>query len=69
MRAWRAVLDPADVKGRGFEVDLLPAKVHDFPQAVPVGHERHKGITVAVAVPVPALFSKVPLHTPIYIGD
>ena len=36
MCAGRAVLDPADVQGRGLEVDLLPAQIHHFGR--PVGH-------------------------------
>jgi hypothetical protein len=41
MRAWRAVLDSADVQGRGFEVDLLPAQVNDFgrSQAVAIAQK------------------------------
>ena len=30
VRAWGAVLDPPDVQGRGFEVDLLPAQIDHF---------------------------------------
>ena len=41
--AWRAVLCPTDVQGRGFEIDLLPTQIHDFgrPEAMPVGQEHH----------------------------
>ena len=52
MRAGSALLDPTDVQGSRSELDLLPAKVHQFgrPQAVPVGHKDHRGIPVAIAV-------------------
>ena len=52
VRARGAVLDPADVQGRGFEVDLLPPKVHDLgrPQAMPIGQKHHQSVAVAVAV-------------------
>ena len=47
-----ARLDSADVQGRGFEVDLIPPQVHDFgrSQAMPVGHQDHAGVAVAVAI-------------------
>ena len=48
----RALLDPAHVqRGRG-ELDLVPAQVHQLggPQAVPVGHQDHRGVAVAPAV-------------------
>jgi hypothetical protein len=30
MASWSAILHPADMKRRGFEVDLLPAEINDF---------------------------------------
>ena len=50
--AWRAVLDSADVLGRGFEVDLLPAQVDDFgrPQAVPISQKHHERVAPTLAV-------------------
>ena len=52
MRRRRALLDPADVQGRGVEVDLIPAKVGEFghTQAVAVGDEDHGGVAMTVAV-------------------
>ena len=48
MRRRRAPLGPADVQGRGVEVDLIPAKVGEFghAQAVAVGDEDHGGVAV-----------------------
>jgi hypothetical protein len=39
MRRRRAIFDPADVEGAGFEVDLLPTQVDDLgrPKAMPEG--------------------------------
>jgi hypothetical protein len=64
VRTWRAVLDPTDVQGGCFKVDLLPPKVHDFgrPKAVPIGHEYHQGIAVAVAVGAGGLDQLFPLR-------
>ena len=37
-----------------FELDLIPAQVHEFgsTQAVAVSHEDHRGVAVAIAVAV-----------------
>ncbi len=47
-----ALLDPADLQGRRSEVHLIPAQVRHLacPQAVPVGHQDHCGVTVGPAV-------------------
>jgi hypothetical protein len=52
VRAGRALLDPADVQGGRSEIDLLPAQVDQLgdPKAVPIRHEDHGRIPVAVAV-------------------
>ena len=52
MGAGRAFLDPADVQGRGAEIHLIPAQVHQFrhAQAMPVSREDHRGIPLAPAV-------------------
>jgi hypothetical protein len=42
----RALLDPADMRGRGIEVDLIPAKV-GRPQAMPEDQD-HGGVAVTV---------------------
>ena len=39
----RALLDPADMQGRGLEVDLVPAKVGELTQAVREGQQDHGG--------------------------
>ena len=48
----RALLDPADMQGRGVEVDLIRAKVGEFrhTQAVPEGHQDHGGVAMSPAV-------------------
>jgi hypothetical protein len=52
MSAGRALFDPADVQGCGFKVDLIPAQIDQFgrSQAMPIGHEQHGGVPVAVAI-------------------
>jgi hypothetical protein len=52
MNAGRALLDSTDVQRGRPKVHLIPAQVHQLgnPQAVPVGHQDHRGIPVAVAV-------------------
>ena len=42
MRAGRALLNPADVKGGRSEVDLVPLQVYQLrrPQAMPLGYQR-----------------------------
>ena len=57
MGAGAALLDPADVqRGRG-EVDLFPARVRQLgsPEAVPVGHQYHRGVPVGPTVAVAGL--------------
>ena len=57
-------LDPADVQGGRVELDLIPAQVHQLgrPQAMPVGHQDHGGVAVAIAV----VFGG--LHQPLDLG-
>src|SRR5215472_6372927 len=45
-------LDSAHVQDRGFEVDLIPAQVHQLscPQAVSVSDQDHGGVAVTPAV-------------------
>jgi hypothetical protein len=64
MDAWGALLDPADVEGGRPEVNLIPPQVHQFrsSQAVPVGHQNH--CRVPVAVPV----ARGGLHQPFDLG-
>jgi hypothetical protein len=52
MRAWCALLGPADGKGGVVEVDLVPAQIDQFrhSEAVPVGQQDHGGIAVAVSI-------------------
>jgi hypothetical protein len=52
VRAWGAVLDPADLQGYAGEVDLFPTQVADLggPQPVPVGEQDHVRVTMAVTV-------------------
>jgi hypothetical protein len=52
MGAGRTLLDPADVQGRGFKVHLIPPQIDQFghPQTMPVGHQHHGRVPVAVAV-------------------
>ena len=52
MRAGRALLHPAYVKRPRGKLNLVPAQVHQFrhPQAVPVGHQRHRRVTVTPTV-------------------
>jgi hypothetical protein len=52
MGAWGALFDPADVQISRFELDLIPAQVHEFgsTQAVAVSHEDHGGVSVAPPV-------------------
>ena len=57
--AGRPILEPSDVHGGVFEVDLVPSQVDDFsrPQAVPKGQEHHEGeraIRSSRARPFPA---------------
>ena len=46
------LLKPTDVQCGRSEVDLIPSQVCQLgsPQAVPVSHEGHGGVPVAVAV-------------------
>jgi hypothetical protein len=48
----RALLDTAHGERGDGEVDLLPAQVNKLgsPQAVPVGHQDHRGVAVRQAV-------------------
>jgi hypothetical protein len=52
MGAGRSVLEPADVQGGCFEVDLVPAQVDNFPrpQPVPKGQKHHQSIAVPIAI-------------------
>jgi transposase-like protein len=53
VRQWRLpALYPADMKRCGVPVDLLPPQVADLrsPQPMPVSHEEHGRIPVAVAI-------------------
>src|SRR4029077_21259875 len=52
MGARSAVLEPSDVQGGCFEIDLVPAQVNDFswPQPVPKGQEHHESIAMTIAV-------------------
>jgi hypothetical protein len=52
MGAWRALLGPADMQGGRPEVHLIPAQVNQLgnPETVPIGHEDHGGVPMAVAV-------------------
>jgi hypothetical protein len=52
MRPRCALLDPANVKGGGSHIHLIPSQVGQLrsPQAVPVGHKDHRGIAVTVAI-------------------
>ena len=52
MGAGSALFDPADVQVSRFELDLIPAQVHEFgsTQAVAVGHEDHGGVPMAPPV-------------------
>jgi hypothetical protein len=47
-----------------FELDLIPAQVHEFgsPQAVPIGHEDHRAVAVTPAV------SRSGFHQPLDLG-
>src|SRR5262249_24068889 len=47
-----ALLNPADVQHGVFEVDLLPAQVHQLggPQTMPEGQQDHGGVAMAPAV-------------------
>ena len=64
MGARSALLDPADVQVGRSEVHLIPSQVHQFggPQAVPVGHQDHRGVPVAPAV------SRGGFHQPLDLG-
>ena len=64
MGARCALLDPADVERGGPEVHLVPPQVHQFgrPQAVPIGHEHHRG------VPVTPTVSRGGFHQPLDLG-
>ena len=64
MGARGALLDPADVQRGGPEVHLIPPQVRQLgrPQAVPVGHQDHRGVPVAPAV------SRGGLHQPLDLG-
>lgn len=52
VRAWHAVLDPADVQGRGLKVDLLPTEVDDFgrSEAVPVSQKHYESVALTLTV-------------------
>ena len=52
MGARAALLDPADVQGGRCEVHLIPAQVRQLacPQAMPVGHQDHRGVPVCPTV-------------------
>src|SRR5215467_9055096 len=52
MAAGSARLDSAHVQDRGFEVDLIPAQVHQLscPQAVSVSDQDHGGVALTPAV-------------------
>ena len=60
MGAGSALFDPANMQGSRFELDLVPAQVHEFgsTQAVAVGHEDHGGVAVAPAVLFAAFISR-----------
>jgi hypothetical protein len=47
-----SILDPANVQSGGIEIDLLPAQVDNFgcPQAMPIGNEDHRRVSVTVSV-------------------
>ena len=64
MGAGGALLHPADVKRPRGKLDLVPPQVHQLrgPQAVPVGHQRHRG------VPVPPAVSPGGVHQPLDLG-
>src|SRR5262249_12384778 len=52
MRGRSALFDSADVQDGVFEVDLLPAQVHQLggPQTMPEGQQDHGGVAMAPAV-------------------
>ena len=64
MGTGRALLDPADVQRGRPELHLIPAQVHQLgdAQAVPIGHEDHRGVPVAPAVPLGRV------HQPFHLG-
>src|SRR6516162_7054578 len=52
MRGWSTLFDSTDVQDGVFQVDLLPAKVHQLggPQTVPKGQQDHGCVAMAPAV-------------------
>src|SRR6266446_5004434 len=52
MNAGRSVFCSPDMQCGGSELDLVPAKVHDFgrPQAMPKGDQDHGRIAMSIAV-------------------
>jgi hypothetical protein len=52
MGAGCAVLEPADVQGSCFELDLIPSQVDHLsgPQAMPKSQERHQSVAVTFAI-------------------
>jgi hypothetical protein len=47
-----SILDPVNVKSGGSEIYLLPAQVNNFggSQAMPIGNEDHRRVSVTVSV-------------------
>ncbi len=52
MGAGCALLDPPNVQGGRFEIDLIPPQIDQLgrSQAMPVGDKDHRGVAVAMAI-------------------